>query len=323
MKPSDSPSEIENKAAMWVVKTTQRELTSQENEDFQSWLNASELHKSTYYRARQLWALTANKPRQQTVDNQQGMNKKRRPRYIGLSIAAVVLVSVLSMSIWYFQYTQPVDYYAKTGEIQHITLPDGSRVDLDSGAQLQLAFSPQYRQVNLLRGRAYFTVAPKTDTEPRPFQVMAKNGITQALGTEFSVDNENSKVAVSVYQHSVKVSLFSGQEMVIPAGNFTRYQSDITPMTSMVNSHSTVWREGQIIFQQQTFPEVIAEINRYRDKQIILLTEERVGHISGVLQINTLDSGLTHLVSSYGLSVYEIPFFTLIYWLLIINIDIE
>ncbi|WP_336431924.1 FecR family protein [Providencia rettgeri] len=313
MKPSDSPSEIENKAAMWVVKTTQQELTSQENEDFQSWLNASELHKSTYYRARQLWALTANKPRQQTVDNQQGMNKKRRPRYIGLSIAAVVLVSVLSMSIWYFQYTQPVDYYAKTGEIQHITLPDGSRVDLDSGAQLQLAFSPQYRQVNLLRGRAYFTVAPKTDTEPRPFQVMAKNGITQALGTEFSVDNENSKVAVSVYQHSVKVSLFSGQEMVIPAGNFTQYQSDITPMTSMVNSHSTVWREGQIIFQQQTFPEVIAEINRYRDKQIILLTEERVGHISGVLQINTLDSGLTHLVSSYGLSVYEIPFFTLIY----------
>ncbi|EMT6575604.1 MULTISPECIES: FecR family protein [Providencia] len=313
MKPSDSPSEIENKAAMWVVKTTQRELTSQESEDFQCWLNASELHKSTYYRAQQLWALTANKPRQQTADNQQGMNKKRQPRYIGLSIAAVVLVSVLSMSIWYFQYTQPADYYAKTGEIQHITLPDGSRVDLDSGAQLQLAFSPQYRQVNLLRGRAYFTVAPKTDTEPRPFQVMAKNGITQALGTEFSVDNENSKVAVSVYQHSVKVSLLSGQEMVIPAGNFTQYQSDITPMTSMVNSHSAVWREGQIIFQQQTFPEVIAEINRYRDKQIILLTEERVGHISGVLQINTLDSGLTHLVSSYGLSVYEIPFFTLIY----------
>lgn len=313
MKPSDSPSEIENKAAMWVVKTTQRELTSQENEDFQSWLNASEVHESTYYRARQLWALTANKPRQQTANNQQGINKKRQTRYIGLSIAAVVLVSVLSMSVWYFQYTQPVDYYAKTGEIQHITLPDGSRVDLDSGAQLQLAFSPQYRQVNLLRGRAYFTVAPKTDTEPRPFQVMAKNGITQALGTEFSVDNENSKVAVSVYQHSVKVSLFSGQEMVIPAGNFTQYQSDITPMASMVNSHSTVWREGQIMFQQQTFSEVIAEINRYRDKQIILLTEERVGHISGVLQINTLDSGLTHLVSSYGLSVYEIPFFTLIY----------
>ncbi|MEX0422347.1 FecR domain-containing protein [Providencia rettgeri] len=313
MKSSDSPSEIENKAAMWVVKTTQRELTLQENEDFQSWLNASEQHASTYYRARQLWALTANKPRQQPEDNQQDMNKKRRPRYVGLSIAAAVLVSVLSISIWYFQYTQQVDYYAKTGEIQHITLPDGSRVDLDSGARLQLAFSPQYRQVNLLRGRAYFSVAPKTGTEPRPFQVMAKNGITQALGTEFSVDNEDSKVAVSVYQHSVKVSLLSGQEMVIPAGNFTQYQSEIMPITSMVNSHSTVWREGQIIFQQQTFPEVIAEINRYRDKQIILLADKQVGHVSGVLQINTLDSGLTHLVSSYGLSVYEIPFFTLIY----------
>lgn len=313
MKVSDSPSEIENTAAMWVVKTTHRALSQQENDDFQCWINTSEQHASAYYRARQLWALTTDKPRQKNVNNQQITNKKRLPRYIGLSVAATVLIGVLSISIWQYQHAPQFDYQAKTGEIQHITLPDGSRVDLDSGAQLQLAFNHQYRQVNLLQGRAYFTVAPKTEAEPRPFQVAAKNGITQALGTEFSVDNEDSKVDVNVYQHSVKIALLSGQEIEVAAGNFVQYQSDILPVIPLENASSPVWREGQIVFHQQTLAEIMVEINRYRDKPVMLLTKKQNDRMSGVLQINRLESGLTHLASSHGLSIYEVPFFTVIY----------
>lgn len=313
MKVSDLPSEIENTAAMWVVKTTHRALSQQENDDFQCWINTSEQHASAYYRARQLWALTANKPRQKKADNQQITNKKRLPRYIGLSVAAMVLIGVLSISIWQYQHAPQFDYQAKTGEIKHITLPDGSRVDLDSGAQLQLAFNHQYRQVNLLQGRAYFTVAPKTKAEPRPFQVAAKNGITQALGTEFSVDNEGRKVDVSVYQHSVKIALLSGQEIEVSAGKFVQYQSDILPVIPLENASSPVWREGQIVFHQQTLAEIMVEINRYRDKPVMLLTKKQNDRMSGVLQINRLESGLTHLASSRGLSIYEVPFFTIIY----------
>ena len=310
MKPT-SPSEIENTAAMWVIKTTQRELNAQENSEFQHWVSASTEHANAYYRARQIWALTSC---------HQQPKKRIKPikvanSYLKTTIAASVLVCGLATLLWWSENHEQIDYQAKIGEVQHITLPDGSQVDLDSGAQLQLAFDGQYRQVNLLQGRAYFSVAPTTDSELRPFQVKAKNGVTQALGTEFVIDNEGDNVDVSVYQHSVKISLLSGQEVVVKAGNFTQYQQQISPILPLAKQNSEEWREGQIVFQQQTLSEIAAKISRYHKKQIIILANDNdnEGRLSGVLQINALESGLKHLTSSKGLSVYEVPFFTLIY----------
>lgn len=308
MKPT-SPSEIENTAAMWVIKTTQRELNAQENSEFQHWVSTSTEHANAYYRARQIWALTSC---------HQQPKKRIKPikvanSYLKTTIAASVLVCGLATLLWWSENHEQIDYQAKIGEVQHITLPDGSQVDLDSGAQLQLAFDGQYRQVNLLQGRAYFSVAPTTGSELRPFQVKAKNGVTQALGTEFAIDNEGDNVDVSVYQHSVKISLLSGQEVVVKAGNFTQYQQQISPILPLAKQNSEGWREGQIIFQQQTLSEIAAKISRYHKKQIIILANDNDGRLSGVLQINALESGLKHLASSKGLSVYEVPFFTLIY----------
>ncbi|GAB1441129.1 hypothetical protein MASR2M36_39140 [Providencia sp.] len=87
----------------------------------------------------------------------------------------------------------------------------------------------------------------------------------------------------------------------------------ILPVTPLKDAHSIAWREGQIIFHQLTLPEIMDEINRYRQKPIILLADKKTNRTSGVLQINTLESGITHLASSQGLSVYDVPFFTLIF----------
>ncbi|EPL9570414.1 FecR family protein [Providencia rettgeri] len=306
---STSPSEIENTAAMWVVKTTQRELNAQENSEFQHWVNASTEHANAYYRARQIWALTScNQLPKKIIKPIKAANS-----YLKTTIAASVLVCGLAMLLWWNENQESIDYQAKIGEVQHITLPDGSQVDLDSGAQLQLAFDGQYRQVNLLQGRAYFSVAPITGSELRPFQVKAKNGVTQALGTEFVIDTEGDHVDVSVYQHSVKISLLSGQEQVVKAGQFTQYQRQISPTMPIAKQNSEGWREGQITFQQQTLSEIAAKISRYHKKKIIILASDSEEKLSGVLQINTLESGLKHLTSSKGLTIYEVPYFTLIY----------
>lgn len=309
MKSTTSPSEIENTAAMWVVKTTQRELNAQENSEFQHWVNASKEHANAYYHARQIWALTSYNQQSRKTEKPIKATKS----FVKVSVAASILVCGLVTLLWWGENQEQIDYQARIGEVQHIILPDGSQVDLDSGAQLQLAFDGQYRQVNLLQGRAYFSVSPITGSELRPFQVKARNGVTQALGTEFAIDNEGDNVGVSVYQHSVKISLLSGQELTVKAGSFTQYQQQILPTIPLAKQASEGWREGQIIFQQQTLSEITAEINRYYKKRIIILASDSKEKLSGVLQINTLESGLKHLVSSRGLMVYEVPFFTLIY----------
>lgn len=159
----------------------------------------------------------------------------------------------LATLLWWSENHEQIDYQTKIGEVQHITLPDGSQVDLDSGAQLQLAFDGQYRQVNLLQGRAYFSVAPTTGSELRPFQVKAKNGVTQALGTEFAIDNEGDNVDVSVYQHRVKISLLSGQEVVVKAGNFTQYQQQISLYCLLPNRIQKSGVRGRLFFNSKRF----------------------------------------------------------------------
>ncbi|MCW2257642.1 transmembrane sensor [Providencia alcalifaciens] len=310
----DSPSEIENTAALWVIKTTSRELTGQENQDFQAWITSSEQHRTTYFRARQLWALTAPSPIKPitVTENVAEQPQKTRRHYVWQAFAATVVFCILSVSVWHYSTQIAPDYQAKIGEILQVTLPDGSLVDLDSGSQLSLAFDDNYRQINLLTGRAYFAVAPMISIEHRPFRVAASDGIIQALGTEFSVDDKGDRVDVSVYQHSVKISLLSGQQIIVNAGHAAQYQQQIWPVSSFESDNPIAWRQGQIIFHQRTLSDVVNEINRYRDKPVVLLAKQGE-KVSGVFQVKSIESALSNLSKSRELALYEMPFFTLMY----------
>ena len=311
----DLPSEINSTAALWAIKMAQNKLTAEDELQFQLWINESVLHFEAYYRACELWSLTESMPKNPAVITMKSaaVATKTGQHYRWWSMAAAVVFCVLSVGFLHYQTAEIADYQVKIGEIMHISLPDGSQVDLDSGTQLTLAFNDNFRQVNLLAGRAYFTAVPVSKLEPRPFRVAAKEGIIQALGTEFLVDSRDKQVDVSVYQHSVKVHLLSGQEVIVSAGDTTHYRQKIWPVTSFENNNSIAWRQGQIIFHQRVLSDVIAEINRYRDKPVFLLGEQSGQRISGVFQVKSIESALSNLALTQNLSIHEMPFFTIIY----------
>lgn len=309
---SSKPSEIEEVAAFWVIKTIQKNLTSQEEHDFQQWVTTSEQHRNAYFKARQLWGLTSeialSVPK---GSSRKTGNIKFTPRWIAM--ASVFILSVFSFAIWPFLNQESVDYQAKNGEISHIILPDGSHVDLDSGAAITLEFNEGYRQVNLLSGRAYFSASPISTQEPRPFRVKAKNGTVQALGTEFEIDTQEKQVNVAVYEHQVQITLLSGETQRVIAGDRVSYQQHISPMVPANIQNGVSWRKGLIIFQQSSVANVIHELSRYREKPIILLGDPPQAMISGVFQIDSVENALLTVTSAKGLSVSELPFFTLIY----------
>nr|WP_282666933.1 FecR domain-containing protein [Providencia rustigianii] len=310
---SNKPSEIEEVAAFWVIKTTQKNLTSQEEHEFQQWVTTSEQHRNAYFKARQLWGLTSGIALSvQKGSSRKTGNIKFAPRWIAM--ASALILSVFSFAIWSFLSQESVDYQAKNGEILHIILPDGSQVDLDSGAAITLEFNEGYRQVNLHSGRAYFSAAPISTQEPRPFRVKANNGTVQALGTEFEIDTQEKQVNVAVYEHQVQITLLSGETQRVIAGDQASYQQHISPMVPANIQHGVSWRKGLIIFQQSSVDHVIHELSRYREKPIILLGNPPQAMISGVFQIDSVENALLTVTSSKGLSVSELPFFTLVYW---------
>jgi transmembrane sensor len=90
------------------------------------------------------------------------------------------------------------------------TLEDGSIVDLNRGASIEVAFTAAERRVRLVRGEANFTVAKNP---ARPFIVSAGGVDVRAVGTVFNVRLDRAAVEVVVSEGQVRVA---PPELVVP-----------------------------------------------------------------------------------------------------------
>ena len=86
--------------------------------------------------------------------------------------------------------------------IRHVTLPDGSEVELDLKTRLSFANFRDIRRVVLDDGEAYFHVTHDT---AHPFVVRAGKGSITVTGTRFNVWKYQDNVVVTVTEGSVKV----------------------------------------------------------------------------------------------------------------------
>lgn len=93
--------------------------------------------------------------------------------------------------------------FASTPPIVRKVLEDGSTIDLNHGAEVEVSYSVARRDVKLLRGEASFAVAKNPD---RPFVVNAGGVEVRAVGTAFNVNLRTKTVAVLVTEGRVAVS---------------------------------------------------------------------------------------------------------------------
>jgi transmembrane sensor len=82
-------------------------------------------------------------------------------------------------------------------------LPDGSIVELNGGAQIELDFSTDQRRIAMTRGEAHFEVAHDA---ARPFIVTANGVEVRAIGTAFLVEIGQQRVEVCVTEGKVSVA---------------------------------------------------------------------------------------------------------------------
>ena len=95
-----------------------------------------------------------------------------------------------------------------TGEIRHLALPDGSALSLNTASAADLGFSEALRLVQL-RCRRTARGDPSRSAPGGPFIVRTSNGSIHALGTRFTVRQEDSlfsaRTHVAVSQGAVEV----------------------------------------------------------------------------------------------------------------------
>ena len=227
---------------------------------------------------------------------------------MGWSFAAVAAMTVTGIA-GHYAFRQEVifqeQYITATGERRQVTLPDGSVVNLNTATTVVIRFYKDTRHVLLEAGEAVFSVAHDRD---RPFLVEAGLGRVRVTGTLFSVRRMADKLSVGVESGSVEVSRGTWrntEKVQLVAGNGVIVTSStIASMPDTVDMASlSAWQQGKVVFDATPLLQVIAEINRYRERPIRGHGDFTNMRLAGVFSVDDTETFLDILPTLLPVSV--------------------
>jgi transmembrane sensor len=223
-------------------------------------------------------------------------------------------------------------YATEIGEQRIVNLPDGTRVSINSGTRMAVAYSETERRIVLKEGEAYFEVAHNKRV---PFIVIAGDHRVTAVGTTFAVRQEPDRTAVTLVEGKVTVaprsiaepafdlppifdqqgnrqsketraagapssySLSPGQRLILAAAQPPRLD---TPRVEVV----TAWRRGEVILDETPLGDAVAEMSRY-DKTPIVIDDPRTAErpVSGIYRTGDSLGFANTVARMYGLRVFQ------------------
>ena len=322
-------------AADWVISLA--DANHQTRAAFAQWLRASPENIREFLAVSSIWGMLPDVAEQPSVEElvdfaakqskvvalrgadrseRRPIKTRRDPELRWLGRVAAITLAVLSAAflVWNFPSAPVPELHATvTGEQSAIPLSDGSMVSLNTRSSLQVAFSNDYRDVELTQGEAFFDVAYQAT---RPFRVITEQAIILAVGTQFNVRADTNEVTVTVAEGAVDVSsrlgasetradsgrgldgsnlpgavrIKVGQQALVRSG----YQGADVRDGSI--EKATAWRQHRLIFEDQPLEQIIREFNRYNEPAAVIRDEQLKSiKISGVFRSNDRASFLQYL----------------------------
>lgn len=274
---------IDEEASQWLVKLDQGKLSPSDKQAFKQWITADNRHVIALKNMAGIWTeldSLLNEPLTAVTTEpaeEQSWSKM-------FSIAASF--SILSISIFLFVFTNTPNseiYLTQTGQQLQVDLDDGSIAHLNTDSIIEVNFTKQQRTLNLLKGEVLFEVA---HDKTRPFVVYAGGQRVQAIGTKFVVHLDDEDISVMVTDGIVQLSkaqLSKTQDkqndavVLLNKGEQANIIDNERPKLEKVAQddlqNKLAWLDGKLIFDNEKLIEVVAEINRYVDANIVLEDE--------------------------------------------------
>jgi transmembrane sensor len=223
-----------------------------------------------------------------------------------LAIAAgILIVAIGGLFVWTHQ---PDVYSTLAGERRVVTLADGSQVALDSRSEVKVRYSARARELTLTSGQARFDVSHDLE---RPFSVTADGHRVIATGTSFNVDLFGPSLLVTLIEGHIVVApepTFSQpanidsqiDRIILDAGEQVVFSPRAPPSVAHVNlGQATAWENGEVVFENDPLPIVVARINRYARHEVVIAdTQTSELRISGVFHTGDID-GFVSTIAAY------------------------
>ncbi len=218
-------------------------------------------------------------------------------------MVAAGIVALLGAVLWADPAWHTQRYATAAGERQHLTLPDGSDLTLNTRTVAEVEWHLRSRQVRLVDGEALFDV---THSTWRPFVVRAGETTVRVVGTAFNVRRADPHVTVTVLRGRVHVvEEASGDAVLLTARQAAEsFNGTLTARAAPDPSAAIAWKDGKLMFDRTPLAQAVADINRYRAAPAVL-ADPALGRlqISGVFDSARTDALLDLLPSILPVAV--------------------
>jgi transmembrane sensor len=316
------PDPVTDAALNWLF-TLQAEPDDQRlRADFEAWRNSDPAHWKTFAEVAGAWDLPemdlvaadlAARTGHSGTSRDANVIEYRRPKRSLWTSAAMAAAAVILLAVGIRQY--PVlmlqwraDYQTATGALEEITLPDGSRMTLNTASAVALDFEGAKRSVTLLQGEAYFDVVPDPS---RPFTVASAFAEVEVKGTAFSVRTETTLDSVILERGHIDVAHLPDRtdRASLEAGDsITASAIALSEVRKTGSAASLAWLKGMAVFEDRPFGQVLKEVGRYYGHSIVVangnLDQIRV---NGNYRLDNPERVIRSLATAAGASVTRLP----------------
>lgn len=315
-------------AAQWFVVLASGEATEADRQRWRAWRGAHPDHEQAWQRVEGSTARFAAIPQGHAAASLSALahplpalpatlppaNAPRsRSRRKGLAQLAVLLAVAAGGMHAYRLSDWSADFVTAAGGQRDTTLADGSRLLLDTGTAVDVAFSADRRVLRLRRGRILVATAPDPAPRARPFMVQTADGSVQALGTRFTVQQEPNSTLATVQE--ARVALHFGATAttaatagfaaapspappaadaapILPAGQAARFKRSGLIERYAAPPGSEAWISGMLVADNMPLGELVAELARYRAAPLACDPPAAGLRISGVFPLRDIERAL-------------------------------
>lgn len=182
----------------------------------------------------------------------------------------------------------------------NIKLADGSMVWLNSASSITFptAFNGNTREVKIT-GEAYFEVAKNA---AKPFFVKSSGQTVQVLGTHFNINayDDEPGIRTTLLEGSIKINTGNSSRILTPGQQVIVNGNAIVLEKSPNLVASTAWKDGLFIFDDTDLPQLMRQIARWYDVDIIYRGKPGDYSFVGEIKRNTPLSSVLKILEASG-----------------------
>ena len=306
---SDTPTDIEARAAQWLAQRDGTQWAAADAQALEAWLTDTR-HRVAFLRLqaswqqaerlqalgagwtqqgpppRQHWQAPPSSRREQMLQavTQSPMRRNVTTRNRWSQVASMAVLAggcALLVSWGWRNYTHVAvtTYRTAIGEVRNQPVLDGSRAILASNSQITVQLARHHRDVALVQGESIFEVAKDPQ---RPFAVAVGGYRAVAVGTRFSVRRDRNDLRVVVTEGTVRLDAPStdGQSSpssLLPAGSVALVHDGSVLVRSLALAEAAQllgWQDGWLVFRDTPLQDAVAEFNRYNRRKLRIADAE-------------------------------------------------